>query len=520
MLGPLFYKVVIWIIIINVRNLGIYFGNGNPAFKTFQEIVPKFMRRLSYWKQFTLSKMGKAMTVEMFLASKLVYAIKFYPLPDKFRQEIQNSIFSYVNFPNKVITIGQKEMWKIKKNGGCKLVNIQVKSETSKAKWLMEIATNPDFRIHLETFSNLVGVQKGDNKGKDLIFMDKNFLTRTMKISNPFYKEALRSLSMFKRKKGITEPGDWDKENVFYNPLILSKTGKTLKETKYFTDNKIYKLGQLLHEKSKEARKVPYDAKAVTLVNNISLEMGGMDHGVIKDHTVFLGNTKVVKMSQITQKDLYEDAILYKSRDHFHQVKWITKLNTVILWEEVWNSLYDPLVSNETRTAIWEQLHLNFYTQYSYNKWHKVSDPCPLCEKIPESIFHIILHCDFANSIWMHLQPIVSQLHAKVLDDVEKALGIVKIKKPPGMNLRNWLGYKLREQILLFERSAYHQSKVPTMDLFKAKFNQTVAREIKLLMYRFKNEGRLAQFDKIVAFKGILCEKKGEKEYCLKKIFR
>ena len=79
----------------------------------------------------------------MFLASKLVYAIKFYSIPEKFRNEIQDSIFQYINFPNKVITIGQKEMWKTKIKGGCKLVNIQVKSETSKAKWLMEIATKP-----------------------------------------------------------------------------------------------------------------------------------------------------------------------------------------------------------------------------------------------------------------------------------------------------------------------------------------------------------------------------------------
>ena len=93
-----------------------------------------------------------------------------------------------------------------KKNGGCKLVNIQVKSETSKAKWLMEIATNPNFKVHLETFSTLVGVQKGNNKGKDLIFMNKNFITRTMKVQDPFYKEALRSLSMFVRKKGISGP--------------------------------------------------------------------------------------------------------------------------------------------------------------------------------------------------------------------------------------------------------------------------------------------------------------------------
>ena len=142
-----------------------------------------------------------------------------------------------------------------------------------------------------------------------------------MKIQNSFYKEAMQSLSMFRRKKGINDPRDWDTENIFYNPLILSKAGKTLKETKHFQDNKIYKLGQLLDEKSKEARKLPFDKKVVALANNISLDIGAMHYGIIKDHTIFLGNTKIVKMSQITQKDLYEDAILYKSKDHVHQEK-------------------------------------------------------------------------------------------------------------------------------------------------------------------------------------------------------
>ena len=31
----------------DVRNLGIFFGNDNPALKTFQEIVPEFKKRLS-----------------------------------------------------------------------------------------------------------------------------------------------------------------------------------------------------------------------------------------------------------------------------------------------------------------------------------------------------------------------------------------------------------------------------------------------------------------------------------------
>ena len=194
-------------------------------------------------------------------------------------------------------------------------------------------------------------------------------------------------------------------------------------------------------------------------------------------------------------------------------------MNTLILLEEVWDTLHNFLVSNETRTAIWEQLHLNFYTQYSYNKWHKATDLCPLCQKVPESIFHIILHCDFVNTIWSQIQPALLRLSTKTLDDTEKALGIVQIKSAPGTMLRNWLGYKLREQILLFERTTYHQSKKASEDLFKTKFNQNVARDVKDLMYRFNNEANLAKFDKIVAWKGILCQKICEGKYSLKKVF-
>ena len=141
----------------------------------------------------------------------------------------------------------------------------------------------------------------------------------------------------------------------------------------------------------------------------------------------------------------------------------------MIIWEEEWSSVDNVLVLTETRTAIWEQIHLNFYTQYSYNKWHKVSDPCPLCRKTPESIFHVILHCDLVNTMWNQLSQTLSKLFTKTVDDAEKSFGIVQIKETPGIILRNWLGYKLREQVLLLEKSAYHQSKPPSLEIFKAK---------------------------------------------------
>ena len=65
----------------------------------------------------------------------------------------------------------------------------------------------------------------------------------------------------------------------------------------------------------------------------------------------------------------------------------------------------------------------------------------------------------------------------------------------------------MREQVLQFERKAHHSPKAASLDLFKAKFNQAIASEIKRLMIRYNNENKIAFFDKIIAYQDILCEK-------------
>ena len=72
----------------NVFNLGVFFGNNDPAKATFEKILPGFKRQLNYWKQFKLIQIGKARVMETFLASKLIYAMKFYPIPNN----LQNTL--------------------------------------------------------------------------------------------------------------------------------------------------------------------------------------------------------------------------------------------------------------------------------------------------------------------------------------------------------------------------------------------------------------------------------------------
>ena len=87
------------------------------------------------------------------------------------------------------------------------------------------------------------------------------------------------------------------------------------------------------------------------------------------------------------------------------------------------------------------------------------------------------------------------------------------------MVLRNWLTYKMREQVLGLERRAYYSSGTVSLAIFGAKFNQSVATEIQHLLDRFESEGKMDEFDKFVACGDVLCEKVQDGEYRIKKVF-
>ena len=95
------------------------------------------------------------------------FAIKFYKVPEDMVNSLRSEILTFINFPRKTNTISQKEMWRLKGSGGIKLPNVKIKSQISKAKWLIEIASNPNLNAHLLLFQNLIGTQKGNISGRD-----------------------------------------------------------------------------------------------------------------------------------------------------------------------------------------------------------------------------------------------------------------------------------------------------------------------------------------------------------------
>ena len=180
----------------------------------------------------------------------------------------------------------------------------------------------------------------------------------------------------------------------------------------------------MLEEKVKEVRQLQFVISLVNLYNKITL-----NPTVRKEDMLILMDGTEINFTEVTLKQLYEEAIHRRNRDHHSQVKWTLKLNTAIVWEDVWNAVHNILSTNKTKNTIWHQLHLNFYTQYSYNKWHNRQLMCPLCLKTTESIYHTILHCNFSNTIWHDVEPTLLRLHPEPVTEEEKAFGLTPRKK-------------------------------------------------------------------------------------------
>ena len=439
---------------------------------------------------------------------------QFYCIPKHIEKEMQKAIYDYVKYPRK--TIAQAEMWKMKGNGGIKMINIAIKSQTAKAKWLIDMIENENLKLNLQIFTHILGDQKGSISGGDIIFSSNSFFKKHLKTGNKFYKEALLSLGNLDTRKGISTLNHWDKEHIFFNPLFTTKNGNILNMDTYCENKKIFRYDQLIEEKRKQLARDPHDKVLVKLLDKIVV-----DTQVRKENILVSSNGEEIKFKEITQKVLYEETLLKKcSQDHHSAAKWVRKLNTVILWKDVWNTVHNILSSNKTKTIIWQQIHLNFYTQYSYNKWYKKQDRCPLCQEIPINIFHIMLHCNFTFLIWKRLEPKLLHLSPIPLSENEMAFGIVQDKKGNGILLRNWITFMLREAIMEEERRAYHASTKPNITRFLQKFNTSLKFEINSKIWRYKNENRSPFFDKIITHNELLCKKMENGEYEIKGLFQ
>ena len=198
--------------------------------------------------------------------------------------------------------------------------------------------------------------------------------------------------------------------------------------------------------------------------------------------------------------------MLYLEKCNFYLEKWFEAIPNYIEWNSVWENIHDSFFTEVTKSNIWEQIHLNFYTTSNYNKWHNSLNPCPLCRKIPEDTFHIILDCKFTNIMWKRIQNCIYKIIPIPITQYEKAFGLqTRTKKEKHkITLRNWLTFTLRYQIMQEERKAYHTKTTPSIEKFFLKFNYYVHQELDTKKILYDRQGLSTKFEKRSTINNVL----------------
>ena len=495
----------------NVKYLGIYVGNENPGLQTFSEIIPKMIKKLNFWKPLSLPVLAKARVIEIYIASKLWYAANFYPIPPDMVKDIDIAFLGYIKFPRAQHNVSRVEMEKLREKGGIKLINTQLKSETPKAHWLIRLITDDNLFLHRSVFNSLVGTQKGNLTGTDLIFADGAYVRAHVVLPSSFYKEALEAISKLDLWKHYP---DLDQEHLFFNKIFLCAGHDEIHESllKPFHGNQvltsIHTYGDL-----QAAERAPLAPKLLAVIKrkkeSITYIRDSTDDNLIKIH--FDG--KDYEFISVTQKLIYSELIYLQSRDHFSETKWCLERfhSWFPAWDKVWESVHNQFFTEEVKSTVWDQIHLNFYTTYSYNKWHNELHPCPLCRKIPDDIFHIILDCKFVKVMWKRIERTIMKILPVPPTDIEMAFGVQPRSKEDryATILRNWITFSMRHLVMLEERKAYYRNGTSPQAVprFFARFNRHAREELALKKLQFDHRRLPTQFEKIVTSGGVVAQK-------------
>ena len=129
-------------------------------------------------------------------------------------------------------------------------------------------------------------------------------------------------------------------------------------------------------------------------------------------------------------------------------------------------------------------MHLNFYTQFTYNRWHQASGLCPYCQELPDTILHIVYDCPFVRTLWTDLEPSLQAVNPIPLTLFEKCFGLSGTS--PSVRLRNFLTFIFRECILNFERTAYYNNiGLLNLNPFKHYYNNKIQSCIEYWFYYY-----------------------------------
>ena len=374
----------------HVKFLGIHIGNkvGANGTKTlsdmnFAEQVEKIKNKINYWKKKGISLLGRVRVSNIFILSRLWYRTNFFTISrqllDRMEQMIRNFIWEDKlggRVRQEVLNLSYEE-------GGLQLVDIKAKTTVQNVQRIIFLMNLEDDNFQKILINNLIGKSTKYHQDK----LSFGLITNLERIKLIKVKSLRDTLIILNKLEFQLKPGNIKRileEPIFYNKLLKNENGDTfsfpiLEKNKQFLPKTIKELNQITRT---------FDPRSNTILRNIKQALAQISFTGNENNAFILKKgDQFIDISGLSFKELYILILSEKQVNREWENKWEIYLGTEVVWEEIWRNVQNKMHNPHTKSAIWEMIHLNFWSG------HKAQEKCKLCGEDEISDMHITNEC-------------------------------------------------------------------------------------------------------------------------------
>ena len=371
----------------HVKFLGIYIGNKVGASGTklisdlnFAEHLEKVKNKINYWKGKGISLLGRVKVINIFILSRFWYRTEIISINSELLKTYEKLIRDFIWQDKQGGRVNQDVLQLSYLEGGLQLADIKTKTKTQRIKRIAYLMTLTPDKFQRFFADKLIG-NSTRYKQKGLSFGLTTNKDRIKLIKNGFYKEVLTNFN----ELGIQlEPGNRrliHNEPIFYSKFFTNSNGE------HFLPDENSNNPLTIIELMKNREDTPNIREMKRTLNSIAYTSQNNNKLVFESN-----NEEKFSFDKLEFKNLYSELISRKHVLKHWEGKWeeffLTNQQVQINdWGKIWGTVHSKINNPHIISAIWESLHLNYWSSF------KANENCKICNEETSNNMHIVTEC-------------------------------------------------------------------------------------------------------------------------------
>ena len=465
----------------SVISLGIIIGNkvGSNGSKILSELnyagqIETIKNKINYWKGKGLPLFSRVKIANIFILSTLWHRTHIWDISREHLETINRMIRNFIWEDKAGARVRQEVLQLGFEKGGLQLTDIITKIKTQRTKRILYLMDLDIYNFERFLADELVGDSQ-TQKQYGLSYGLFNNPIRIRLIKNDFYKNALEIIKSLEIR---IKPGNYrsiENEPLFYNTLIINPRTNSPFELRRFKNQMPTKIKAIQSFPRSNIPEVNETIRNLRQsINNIDFESKEVNEFWVK-----IDNAEQ-NISTGDFKSLYQIFLNKKNVNKEWENRWLNYLTVdEIEWERIWKRMHNNINNNYTKSACWEMLHLNFWSNFRAN------ENCHLCRELENGITHIVNECNI----------LIDLIRCFKLNDIFDNKDKITFGSDNN-KLANYILFHIKAVVFRARFKVFDSPEICKLQL-RAKIIKSIKRDLIPKFEKAKRENKITEFRKV-----------------------